>query len=154
MSIPVLIQAISAGATLAAVAVALYFGVRSIRQARDIQKTERKQRLIKEIEEWAKELIRFIDEYERGDGTRELWYHIKWRWQILRATKADMKEMASRINGDFAEKIGNAITAFDALDNNIDKGMISNVANDLGRCRKLCEEILESAGSLKFKEIC
>lgn len=136
-----------------AIFMALGIGLASIKLTERIQKSERKQRLVKEIEEWAKELIRFIDEYERGHGTHDLWYHIKWRWQILSATKANMKEMASRIDKDFGEKIGKAITAFESLDNNIDKGMISNIANELERCRKACEEILESVGLLKFKEI-
>ncbi len=136
-----------------AIFVALGIGLASLKLTERTQKSERKQRLVKEIEEWAKELIRFIDDYERGHGTRDLWYQIKWRWQILRATKVNMKEMASRIDRDFGEKIGKAVTAFDSLDNNIDKGIISNVANDLERCKKSSEEILESAGSLKFKEI-
>ena len=36
-------DAIAASVTLAAVAVALYFGVKSLCQARDIQRSERKQ---------------------------------------------------------------------------------------------------------------
>ncbi len=36
-------DAIAASVTLAAVAVALYFGVKPIRQTRDIQRSERKQ---------------------------------------------------------------------------------------------------------------
>ena len=146
----------SAGApamTLLAVAAALGIGVASILQTRNIQQSERKQRLVKEIEEWAKELVRFIDEYERGDGTRSLWHFIKWRWQILKATKANMQETAHKIDKDFGNKVENAVTAFDTLDMNIDKGMISNISNDLERCKKSCDEILQLAGSLKFKEI-
>ena len=43
MEIPILMDAIAAGVTLAAVAVAMYFGVKSLRQTRDIQRSERKQ---------------------------------------------------------------------------------------------------------------
>jgi len=43
MEIPILMDTITAGVTLAAVAVALYFGVRFLRQTRDIQRSERKQ---------------------------------------------------------------------------------------------------------------
>jgi len=143
-------DAIAAGATLAAVAVALYFGVKSLRQTRDIQQSERKQRQITDIEEWAKEVIRFIDEYERGHGTADLYYHTKWRWQILRATKANMVNTAHNIGKDFGQKVERAVTGFDASDKNIDKGIISNVQNDLNGCRRSCEEILESGGSLKF----
>jgi hypothetical protein len=150
MEIPILMDAIAAGATLAAVAVALYFGVKSLRQTRDIQQSERKQRQITDIEEWAKEVIRFIDEYERGHGTADLWYHIKWRWQILRATKANMVDTAHNIDKDFGQKVERAVTGFDTSDKNIDKGIISNVQNDLSGCRRSCEEILESGGSLKF----
>ena len=64
---------------LVGVGVALYLGVNSLRQIQDIQLSERKQRLITEIEEWAKEVIRFIAEYETGRGTADLWYHTKWR---------------------------------------------------------------------------
>ena len=146
----------SAGAPaimLISIIVALYIGIKSLRQSENIQQSERKQRLLKEIEEWAKEVVRFIDEYERGDGTRSLWHFIKWRWQILKATKANMQKIAYKIDKDFGDKVENAIIAFDTLDMNIDKGMISNVSNDLEHCRKSCDEILQSAGSLKFKEI-
>jgi putative protein kinase ArgK-like GTPase of G3E family len=150
MEIPILIDTIAAGATLAAVAVALYFGVKSLRQTREIQQSERKQRQITDIEEWAKDVIRFIDEYDRGRGTVDLWYHIKWRWQILRATKTNMVNTAHHIDKDFRQKVERAVTSFDASDKNIDKGMIGNVQNDLNVCRRSCEEILESGGSLKF----
>ncbi len=150
MEIPILMNAIAAGATLAAVAIALYFGVKSLRQTRNIQHSERKQRQIDNIEEWAKEVIRFIDEYERGHGTADLWYHIKWRWQILKATKANMVDTANNIDKDFGQKVERAIMSFDASDKNIDKGMISNIQNDLNGCKRSCEEILESGGSLKF----
>jgi len=150
METPILMGAIAAGATLVAVAVALYFGVKSLRQTRDIQQSERKQRQINNIEEWAKEVIRFIDEYERGHGTADLWYHIKWRWQILRATKANMVDTAHNIDKDFGQKVEMAVIGFDASDKNIDKGMISNIQNDLNGCRRSCEEIIESGGSLKF----
>ncbi len=146
----------SAGAPaimLLSIIVALYIGIRSLRQSENIQQSERKQRLLKEIEEWAKEVVRFIDEYERGDGTRSLWHSIKWRWQILKATKANMQETVHKIDKGFGDKVENAISAFDTLDMNIDKGMISNTSNDLERCKKSCDEILQSAGSLKFKEI-
>jgi len=43
MEIPILMDAIAAGVTLAAVAVALFFGVKSLGQTRDIQRSERKQ---------------------------------------------------------------------------------------------------------------
>lgn len=146
----------SAGAPaimLLSIIVALYIGLRSLRQSERIQRSERKQRLLKEIEEWAKDVVRFIDEYERGDGTRSLWHSIKWRWQMLKATKANMQEIAYKIDKDFGAKVANTVTAFDMLDMNIDKGIIRNVSNDLERCRKSCDEIVQSAGSLKFKEI-
>ena len=139
-------------ATLAAVVVALFFGIKSLHQTRDIKRTERKQGQIKEIEEWAKEVIRFIDEYERGRGTADLWYHIKWRWQILRATKANMSNTAYNIDKDFGQKVDRAVASFKASDKNIDKGIISNIQNDLETCRRSCEEILETGGSLKFEE--
>ncbi len=144
---------IAAGAALAGVAVALYLGVKSLHQTRDIQRGERKHRQIREIEEWAKEVIRFIDEYDRGRGKADLWYLIKWRWQILRATKANMTDTAHNMDKDFGQKVERAVAGFNASDKNIDKGMISNVQNDLGACRRSCEEILESGGALKFKEI-
>ncbi len=147
----------SAGAPaimLLSIIVALYIGIRSLHQTENTQQSEKKQRLLKEIEEWAKETIRFIDEYERGTGTRSLWYAIKWRWQILKATKATMKETAHKIDEGFGEKVEKAVRCFDALDMNIDKGMLSNVQNNLNSCRESCEEILKAAGSLKFKEIC
>lgn len=137
--------------TLIGIIAALYMGFRSLRQTRDIQQGERKQRQIKEIEEWVKEVIRFIDEYERGHGTSDLWYHIKWRWQILRATKANMTDTAYNIDKDFGQKVDRAVASFDASDKNIDKGMIGNVQNDLETCRRSCEEILESGGALKFR---
>jgi len=43
MEISILMDAIEAGVTLAAVAVALYFGVKPLRRTRDIQRSERKQ---------------------------------------------------------------------------------------------------------------
>jgi len=43
MEIPILMDAIAAGVTLATAAVALYFGVKSLRQTSDIQRSERKQ---------------------------------------------------------------------------------------------------------------
>ncbi len=49
-------DAIAAGVTLATVAVALYFGVKSLRQTRDIQRSERESK-INDIEEWAKQYI-------------------------------------------------------------------------------------------------
>lgn len=148
--IGVIAGVIAAVAALAGVAAALYLGVKSLRQTRDIQLSERKQRQIKEIEEWAKEVIRFINEYETGRGTTDLWYHTKWRWQILRAKKANMIDAAYIIDKDFGEIVKKAVARFDASDKNIDKGMISNVQNDLEGCRGSCEEILESGGSLKF----
>ncbi len=48
-------DAIVAGVTLAAVAVALYFGVKSLRQTRDIQRARGSK--INDIEEWAKQYI-------------------------------------------------------------------------------------------------
>lgn len=39
--------------TLIAVAVALYIGIKSLRQTRDIQKSEKRQRLLSEINDWA-----------------------------------------------------------------------------------------------------
>jgi len=55
MEIPILMDAIAAGTTLAAVTVALYFRVKSLGQTRDIQRSERKQN--NDIEEWAKQYI-------------------------------------------------------------------------------------------------
>ena len=100
--------------------------------------------------DWAKEVIKFINEYETGRGTTDLWYLMKWRWQILRAKKANMVDTAYIINKEFAQIVEKAVEGFDASDKNIDKGMISNVQNDLEGCRRSCEEILESGGSLKF----
>ncbi len=161
MEIPIFIDAIAAGATLAAVAVALYFGVKSLRHTRDIQQSERKHRLVKEIEEWAKELISFIDEYEIAahesliDETHVLWHTRQARWHILGATKSNMKEAANMIEKAFAEKVKNAVAAFDNLDKNINIGQPTtrNISNELERCKRSCEEILQSAGSVKFKEI-
>lgn len=155
------IDAVAAGATLAAVAVALYFGVKSLRQTRDIRHGERKQRLVKEIEEWAKELISFVDEYEIAahesliDETHVRWHTRQARWHILGATKSNMEEASNMIEKGLAEKVKNAVTAFDNLDRNINIGQPTtrNISNELERCKRTCEEILKSAGSVKFKEI-
>ena len=56
------IQLVAAITTLLAVIVALYIGVSSIRQTRDIQKRERKERLLNEIIEWAEKVCRIRDE--------------------------------------------------------------------------------------------
>ncbi len=55
MEIPILMDAIAAGVTLAAVAVALYFGVKSLRQTRDIQRARESKN--NDIEERAKQYI-------------------------------------------------------------------------------------------------
>jgi len=156
-----LIDAIAAGATLAAVAVALYFGVKSLHNTRDIQRSERKQRLVKEIEEWAKEFIGFVSEYEvaadesLADETHVQWHTRQARWHILKATKSNMEEAANMIEKTFGEKVKNAVIAFDNLDRNIDIGRPTtrNISNELEHCKRSCEEILQSAGSLKFTEI-
>ncbi len=53
-------EPLSAGATLAAVVVALGIGVASILQTLSLQKREREERLLKEIIEWAQRVIDLI----------------------------------------------------------------------------------------------
>lgn len=150
----------SAGAPaimLLGIIVALYIGIKSLRQSENIRQSERKQRLLKEIEEWAKELIRFTKEYEKQEAASDPWTVMQARWNIMRATKHNMGRSALKIDRDLGEKVERAVTAFNTLDKNIDKyvgqKITSNVANDLEACRRSCEEVLQSAGSLKFKEI-
>ena len=83
---------------------------------------------MKEIEEWAKELISFVDEYEIAahesliDETHMLWHARQARWHILGATKSNMEQAANMVEKAFAEKVKNAVTAFDNLDRNINIG--------------------------------
>lgn len=131
---------------------ALLVGMRHLRQTRNFQERERKRRLVKEVEDWAKEVITFMDEYKR-DGERSdpatALYSRQGRWDILKTTRANMTQRVQNIDKELGRKVESAVIAFDTVGNNIGRGLMSNIYNDLERCKRSCEELLQSARSLR-----
>jgi hypothetical protein len=146
---------ISAWATFLAVAVALGIGITSIIQIKRIQEGESRHRQVKEIEEWSKDVIKFTTEYQVTTEPGTFFGEWHGRWGILKETKTHMKEAADDIDEAFGRVVGEAITAFDALDKTADeqKRTRRNIDDHLYRCQNACKEVTRSTGLLKFKKL-
>jgi len=143
--------------TLIAVIVALTIGVASFIQMNHIQQSERKQRLLKEIEDWAKEVIYLISELERSEerSLEKFRFNTEQRWRVLKATTANMKNIADKIDKEFGVKVNQAVINFNYLWEGIQPGgaLKSNIYDRLQGCKDSCTTVLESTGLLKFSEI-
>jgi hypothetical protein len=149
----------SAGApalTLLAIIVALGIGVAGILQTRNIQRTEQQQRLLKEIEGWAKEVIDLIGQLDRDDS-KELSafrFRTEQQWEILKATMTNAREMGFKIDEQFGQTVEKALNNFEYLRSGVaGGGLKSNIYDRMENCKSSCNKIIESAGSLKFKDI-
>ena len=141
--------------TTVGILVALGIGVRSIKLTARIQKSERNQRVVKDIEQWAANVIRFLVEYQELLHPEGFWEKWQGQWFILKDSKTHMQEAASRIDKGFGQNISKAITDFDAIDNTADaqKRTRTNIANLLETSKNSCRQVLRTAGVLKFKEL-
>jgi hypothetical protein len=150
----------SAGApviTLLAIIVSLIIGIKSLRQTKNIQQNETNQRLLKEIEEWAKGVIRLISRLETYEekNLQNFRFNTESEWKVLEATAFNMIDIAGKIDKDFGKKVNEAILDFHLLWQGIQPGgaLKSNIYNPLQKCKDSCTRILESTGELKFQEI-
>lgn len=149
----------SAGApplTLLAIIVALGIGVAGILQTRNIQRTEQQQRLLKEIEGWAKEVIDLIGQLDRDDSKEMSVFRFRTeqQWKILKATMMNAREIGFKIDEQFGRTVEKALNDFEYLWKGVDGGgSKSNIYDRMESCKSSCNKIIESAGSLKFKDI-
>jgi len=150
----------SAGAPaimLLAIIVSFIIGITSLHQTENIQNSERNQRLLKEIEEWAKEVIRLISRLETYEeqSLQKFHYDTEYEWKILKTIAINMIDIANIIDKEFGKKVNEAIVDFHYLYDGIKSGgaLKSNIYDRLQKCKDSCATILESTGLLKFQEI-
>ena len=142
--------------TSIAVIVALFFGVKSIRHARNLQQKAFKQSLLNEIIQWARAVSAQSYAHERG-VTRPMW---KNDWVILRAEKIGIADIANKIDTSFKPIVDEGIKSFDELDtllmgesDVLPRNMENEKEKRCKKCMEKCNKIIEAAQSLKVKNI-
>lgn len=132
--------------TFLGIAAALYMSFRSLNQTKEIREKDRKERLLKEIIEWAEEATVVIDEFKRGViGTSP--YHHR---QLMMAKKANIVGISMGFHLELGEKLKKALNDFDTFynENNHTTQSFKSAAES---CRKSMLELIESIGVIRGK---
>jgi len=141
----------SAGApaiTLIAVAVALYIGIKSLRQTENMQKREQKHRLLNETNDWAEEAIELVDRFQRGFREPDMFD----RKLILRAKTMGIESVLSKFSASFSHVVMKAIRDFEAFDNEFKKEHW-DLKDKSEQCKDSLKALIEYVSALKAKDI-
>lgn len=134
--------------TLIAVAVALYIGIKSLRQTENIQKREQKHRLLNETNNWAEEAIELVDRFQRGFKDPDMFD----RKLILRAKTMGIESVLSKFSISLSHVVMKAIRDFEAFDNEFKKEHW-DLKDKSEQCKDSLKALIEYVSALKAEDI-